>query len=230
MYRIILTVVLVMCFASSLCAQKKERARAENSGQVLKEILKMPESLPRNLLQQARCVVVIPSQLKFAFLVGGSYGRGVMTCRRGPDFKGPWGPPSMIAVEGGSFGFQAGGQATDFVLMLMNSRAATAILSSKVKLGVDASASAGPVGRNANASVDASMRAEILSYSRSRGLFAGASLSGSTLRADNEANQRLYGKNVNARVLVLTSDVPTPPSARKLLALLNEETSGKAAT
>jgi SH3 domain-containing YSC84-like protein 1 len=230
MYRTVLIVVVTICFGSSVYAQKKERERTENSGKVVQEILKIPEGLPRNLLQEARCVIVIPSQLRVGFFVGGSYGRGVMTCRRGQDFKGPWGLPTMIAAEGGSFGFQAGGQATDFVLLLMNARAASAILASKVKIGVDASAAGGPIGRHAEAAVDASMRAAILSYSRSRGLFAGATLNGSTLRVDNEANQRLYGKNVNAKALVFTSDDPTPPSARKLLATLNQETSAKAST
>jgi SH3 domain-containing YSC84-like protein 1 len=219
MYRTVLAVVVTICFASSICAQKKERERTENAGKVMQEILKIPEGLPRNLLQEARCVIVIPSQLRVGFFVGGSYGRGVMTCRRGQDFKGPWGLPTMIAAEGGSFGFQAGGQATDFVFLLMNERAASAILASKVKLGVDAS----------EAAVDASMRAAILSYSRSRGLFAGATFNGSTLRVDNEANQRLYGKNVSPKALVFTSDDPTPPSARKLLATLNQETSAKPA-
>jgi SH3 domain-containing YSC84-like protein 1 len=229
MYRTILAVVVTILFASSICAQQKERARVENAGKVMQEIMNMPEGLPRNLLQEARCVVVIPSQLRVGFFVGGIYGRGVMTCRRGKDAKGPWGLPTMIAAEGGSFGFQAGGQATDFVFLLMNDRAASALLASKVKLGVDVSAAGGPIGRHAEAAVDASMRAAILSYSRSRGLFAGATFNGSTLRVDGEANQRLYGKSVSPKALVFTSDDPTPPSARKLLATLDKETSANPA-
>lgn len=214
--------------APSANAQEKERDRVENAGLVMSEILNIRESIPDNLLAKAPCVVIIPSVLKVGFFVGGSYGRGVMTCRGGDDFKGPWGAPSMIALEGGSFGFQAGAQATDFVLLLMNQRSASAVLTSKVKLGADAAASAGPVGRTAEASLDASMRAEILSYSRSRGLFAGVSLGGSTLRPDNRANQKLYAKRVSAKDIVLKDEVSAPPSAQKLLATLNKKTSTKA--
>jgi SH3 domain-containing YSC84-like protein 1 len=209
-------------------AQEKERARVENAGLVMTEILNIPESIPNNLLMKAPCVVIFPSVLKLAFIGGGSYGRGVMTCRTGQDFKGPWGAPSMMALEGGSFGFQAGAQATDFVLLLMKKRAASSVLTSKVKLGADASAAAGPVGRTGEASLDVSMRTEILSYSRSRGLFAGVSLGGSTLRPDNRANQKLYGKRLDAKDIVIKEEVNAPPSAAKLLATLNKETSVKA--
>lgn len=201
--------------------QEKELDRIENSGVVVREILNIPDNIPGSLLNKAECVVVIPSTLRFAFIVGGSYGRGVITCRTGQDFEGPWGAPGMMALEGASFGFQAGGQATDFVLLLMNPRAASALLSSKVKLGVDASAAAGPVGRASEASLDVSMRAEILSYSRSRGLFAGISLSGSTLRADNRANQHLYKKHLDAKAIVLEEEVAPPHAAERLLATLN---------
>jgi len=228
MLRIIL-VVLATAFAATAPAQEKERNRVENAGTVMAEILHIRESIPDNLLAKARCVVVIPSVLKGAFIFGGSYGRGVMSCRSGADFKGPWSAPSMMALEGGSFGFQAGGQATDFVLLLMNSRAASAVLTSKVKLGVDAAASAGPVGRNMEASIDATMRAEILSYSRSRGLFAGASLAGSTLRPDNRANQKLYGKQLGAKQIVLKGEVSPPASARRLLTTLDNKTLPKTA-
>ena len=167
---------------------EKDRDRLQNSGTVLHEILNIPDDIPQDLLDKADCVVVFPSVLKAAFVVGASYGRGAMTCRRGENFNGPWGAPSMMALEGGSVGFQIGGQATDFVLLVMNDRGANGILSSKVKLGGDASVAAGPVGRNASAETDVSMRAEILSYSRARGIFAGISLEGSTIRPDNDAN------------------------------------------
>jgi SH3 domain-containing YSC84-like protein 1 len=228
MSKMILTLMFVMGFVLSASAQKKEQDRLENAGVVMKEILDIPESIPESLLADATCVIVIPSVLKFAFFIGGSYGRGAMTCRGGENFKGQWGAPSMIALEGASVGFQAGGQATDFVLLLMNSRAASAILASKVKLGVDAAAAAGPVGRHMEGSIDVSMRAEILSYSRSRGLFAGASLGGSTLRADNKANRKLYGKQLDAKGIVLKSEVTSPPAAEKLQATLNKKTSKKA--
>ena len=183
----------LVCLSSPARADDKDKDedRLQNAGQVMKEIMDIPDNIPQSLLDKADCVVVIPSVLKAAFIVGGSYGRGAMTCRSGDDMQGPWGAPSMIALEGGSFGFQIGGQATDFVLLIMNERGAGAILSSKVKLGADASAAAGPVGRSAAAATDVTLRAEVLTYSRSRGLFAGVSLEGSTLRPDNDANERL---------------------------------------
>jgi lipid-binding SYLF domain-containing protein len=198
----------------------KETDRVRNAGKVAKEIMDIPDDIPQDLIDKADCVIVLPSVLKAAFIVGASYGRGVMTCRRGDDFRGPWGPPSMMALEGGSFGFQIGGQATDFVLLVMNERGASAILSSKVKLGADASAAAGPVGRTAEAATDVTLRAEVLTYSRARGLFAGVSLEGSTLRPDNEANERLYGKKVDAKDIVLHRAVPMPPSAKLLISTL----------
>jgi SH3 domain-containing YSC84-like protein 1 len=230
MLKMMLTLMFAAGFALSASAQKKEQDRLENAGVVMKEILNIPESIPENLLADATCVIVIPSVLKLAFVIGASYGRGVMTCRGGDNFKGEWGAPSMIALEGGSVGFQAGGQATDFVLLLMNSRAPSAILASKVKLGVDVAAAVGPVGRLVEGSLDVSMRAEILSYSRSRGLFAGASLGGSTLRADNRANGKLYGKQLDAKEIVLKGEVNSPPAAEKLLVTLNKKTSKKTAT
>src|SRR6476660_3579021 len=181
-----------------LADDKKEAERLQNCGTVLKEIMDIPDDIPQDLLDKAECVIVYPSVLKAAFIVGGSYGRGAMACRSGEHFTGPWGAPSMMALEGGSLGFQLGGQATDFVLLVMNPRGARAILSSKVKLGADASAAAGPKGRNAEASTDVTLRAEMLTYSRSRGLFAGVSLEGSTLRPDNNANQSVYGKKAEA--------------------------------
>src|SRR5215469_9816549 len=177
----ILVAVLLGFNVISACAQERENERVASAGRVMSEILRIPDNIPSDLLQKAECVIVLPSALKFAFGIGGSYGRGVMVCRSGDDFNGPWGAPSMIAVEGGSFGLQLGGQATDFVLLVMNRRGGQSILSSRVKLGADASAAAGPKGRDAAAATDATMRAEILTYSRARGLFAGVSLEGSTL-------------------------------------------------
>jgi len=213
---------LLAALAFPVYAQEKEEDRVENSGKVMQEILNAPDSIPQSVLDKADCVVVLPSVLKAAFIIGGSYGRGVMTCRGGKDFQGKWGPPTMMALEGASGGLQIGGQATDFVLLLMNSRSATGILSSKVKLGGDASAAAGPVGRTASAETDATMRAEILSYSRARGAFAGVSLAGSTLRPDNGANEKLYGKKVDAKQIVLEGAVPAPESASTLISTLDK--------
>jgi len=200
----------------------KDIERLHNAGQVMTEIMAIPDNIPQKLLDRAKCVIVIPSVLKAAFIVGGSYGRGAMTCRRGDNFQGTWGPPTMMALEGGSFGLQLGAQATDFVLLVMNPRGASAILDSKVKLGGDASAAAGPVGRDAEADTDVTMRAEVLTYSRSRGLFAGISLEGSTLRPDNDANERIYGKKVSAKEIALHSEVAVPPSAHLLIATLTK--------
>ena len=215
--------LLVAMIALPAFGQQKEQDRVANAGKVMQEILNIPDDIPQDVIDKADCVVVLPSVLKFAIGVGGSYGRGVMTCRRGKDFKGRWGAPTMMALEGGSFGLQLGGQAIDFVLLLMTSRSAENILVSKVKLGGDASAAAGPVGRTASAETDASMRAEILSYSRARGLFAGISLTGSTLRADNDANKSLYGKEVSASDIVFKGAVTAPPSAQLLLATLDKK-------
>lgn len=222
MKRICLCAGLVVVLASPVLAQKKEQERVENSGTVMKEIIDAPDTMPQSVLDKADCVVVLPSVVKFAIGIGGSYGRGVMTCRGGKNFKGKWGAPTMMALEGGSVGLQLGGQATDFVLLLMSSRSATSILSSKVKLGGDASAAAGPVGRDASAETDVTMRAEILTYSRARGLFAGVSLEGSTLRPDNDANKDLYGEKIDAKAIVLEGAVKAPPSAAKLLATLDK--------
>lgn len=202
---------------------KKEADRLENCGTVLKEILDIPDDIPQDLIDKAECIIVFPSVLKAAFIVGGSYGRGAMTCRTGEHFTGPWGAPTMMALEGGSLGFQLGGQATDFVLLVMNPRGAKAILNSKVKLGADASAAAGPKGRNAEAATDVTLRAEVLSYSRARGLFAGISLEGSTLRPDNGGNEKLYGKKVEAIDIVRKGAVAVAPSAQEMIALLNKK-------
>jgi len=203
-------------------SKETDENRLQNAGEVMKEILNIPDDIPQSLIDKADCVIVIPSVIKFAFGIGGSYGRGAMTCRSGDNFQGPWGAPTMMALEGGSFGFQLGGQATDFVLLVMNQSGARSILSSKVKLGAGASAAAGPKGRDAEADTDVAMRAEILTYSRSRGLFAGISLEGSTLRPDNDANARIYGRKLSARDIALHGSVPVPPSARLLIETLNQ--------
>lgn len=200
----------------------KEVDRVENAGKVMSEILNVPEDIPQDLLDKSYCVVVLPSVLKAAFIFGGSYGRGVMTCRRGPNFNGPWGPPTMMALEGASFGLQLGGEATDFVLLMMSDRSAKGVLTSKVKLGGDISAAAGPKGRDMSAATDATMRAEILSYSRARGVFAGISLEGSTLRPDNDANKKLYNEDIKAEDIVLKDEVKAPPSAHLLLSTLEK--------
>jgi lipid-binding SYLF domain-containing protein len=215
--------LIVMLIPISAFGQTKEKDRVANAGTVMQEIVNIPDDIPQSVLDKADCVVVLPSVLKFAIGIGGSYGRGVMTCRGGKDFRGPWGAPTMMALEGGSFGLQLGGQATDFVLLLMSPRSAENILVSKVKLGGDVSAAAGPVGRTASAETDATLRAEILSYSRARGLFAGISLAGSTLRADNAANKNLYGKEVSAQDIVFKRAVATPAAAELLLATLNRK-------
>jgi lipid-binding SYLF domain-containing protein len=222
MKKTLLGLSFVLALAFPALAQDKEQDRVENAGKVMKEILNAPDSIPQSVLDKADCVVILPSVLKFAIGFGGSYGRGVMTCRGGKEFKGHWGAPSMIALEGGSAGLQLGGNATDFVLLLMSPRSASSILSSKVKLGGDASAAAGPVGRTASAETDVTLRAEILSYSRARGLFAGISLEGSTLRPDNGANKNLYGKDVSAKAIVFDKAVPVPASAKDLLATLQK--------
>ena len=208
-----------------LCAaeDKKETDRLENCGTVMKEIMDIPDDIPQDLIDKAECVIVYPSVLKAAFVVGGSYGRGAMTCRTGEHYTGPWSAPSMMALEGGSIGFQIGGQATDFVLLVMNPRGAHSILKTKVKLGADASVAAGPKGRTASAESDATLRAEVLSYSRSRGLFAGISLEGSTVRPDDDANKRVYGQNVSAEAIIFKGAVAVPPAAQKLVAFLNRK-------
>ena len=199
---------------------EKEASRVRNSGQVLQEILNIPEDIPRDLLAKARCVIVLPSVTKAAFGIGGEYGRGVMTCRTGQNFSGAWGAPVMMALEGGSFGLQIGASATDFVILVMNNRGGDSLLHSKVKLGADASVAAGPKGREAEADTDVTMRAEMLSYSRSRGVFAGISLEGTTLRPDNDANERLYGKKISATEIVQESKVAAPESAHTLMSAL----------
>jgi SH3 domain-containing YSC84-like protein 1 len=215
----------IFAFAPPSFARSRDESKAENRLQdaatTMQEILDMPDGIPRDLLAKARCVIVMPSVLKAAFVVGGSYGRGTMTCRTGKDFSGSWGAPAMYALEGGSVGFQIGGEATDFVFLVMNDRGVRSLLHSKVKLGADASVAAGPVGRSLAADTDAYVRAEILSYSRARGVFAGVSLEGSTLRPDNKANRELYGRAVTAAEIINGSEVRIAPAAHDLIAILD---------
>lgn len=203
---------------------KDENNRLQNAGTVIQEILDIPDDIPQDLLDKARCVVVMPSVLKAAFVVGGSYGRGTMVCRTGKDFNGPWGAPAMYALEGGSVGFQIGGEATDFVILVMNNRGVDSLLHSKVKLGGDASIAAGPKGRTASADTDAYLRSEMLSYSRARGVFAGVSLEGSTLRPDDDANRRLYGHDATAAVIITEPKFESPESGKKLVHRLQKAT------
>ncbi|MBZ5706137.1 MAG: lipid-binding SYLF domain-containing protein [Acidobacteriia bacterium] len=203
---------------------EKEEDRVKDSGEVLKEILDIPDDIPQDLLDKAECVIVLPSVKKGAFGIGGSYGRGVMICRSGQHYTGLWGAPALYALEGVNIGFQLGGQATDFVLLVMNPKGARSLLSSKVKLGANASAAAGPKGRSAEGATDIVMSAEILSYSRSKGLFAGISLEGSTLRSDGSANEKLYGQKLSAKQIIRENKVKIPPSAQELVALLNKKT------
>ncbi len=215
--------LLSFCLPAAFANDSKEADRVQDAGTVLKEILNIPDDIPADLLNRAECVIVLPSVKKLAIGIGGSYGRGVMTCRSGEHFKGPWTAPALYALEGGNIGFQLGGQATDFVLLIMNPRGAESLMGSKVKLGADAAAAAGPKGRDATGATDVVMRAEILSYSRSRGLFAGVSLEGSTLRPDNRANRKLYGRDVSAKEILRQGKVKAPPAAATLIHLLDKK-------
>ncbi len=215
---------LALCLALVTLPARAETGneRLETCGVVMNEILGIPENIPQELLNKAECAIVFPSVLKFAIGIGGSYGRGAMTCRSGVNFDGSWGPPAMMRLEGASIGLQLGGQATDYVLLVMNARGVKGILSSKVKLGADMSAAIGPKGRDLAAATDATMRAEVLSYSRARGLFAGVSLAGSTLRTDDGANKDVYGRKVNAKQIIQQGAVSAPASAQAMLAALQK--------
>jgi len=226
LFRVLLAILLISTAASAADKEDKDKGKQEerlqNAGAVMGEILNIPDNIPQDLLDKARCVVVIPSVLKAAFVVGGTYGRGTMVCRTGKTMRGAWGAPAMMVLEGGSLGFQLGGEATDFVLLVMGDRGASSLLHSKTKLGGDASVAAGPVGRTAEANTDAYMRSEILTYSRARGLFAGVSLEGASLREDNEGNEALYGRKISAAEIVQGPSPATPESAHKLVALLDK--------
>ena len=218
----VLLVGVALVTATICAANNREQRRLENSGVVMQQIMNTPENIPQVVLERAECVIVFPSVLKAAFEVGARYGRGAMVCRTGEHIRGPWGAPAMFALEGGSFGFQIGGQATDLVPLIMNERGASSILGSKVKLGGDAAVAAGPVGRDAAANTDRYMRAQILSYSRTRGLFAGISLEGSTLRPDDDATADVYGRKLTAKEIVLDGKFRVPASGRHLVAVLQK--------
>src|SRR6202795_4313551 len=224
MKRYLVGAVCLTLVAGAVYARKlnNEQKRLENCGVVMQEVLNIPDNIPTELLEKAECVIVIPSVRKLAFGVGASYGRGAMVCRKGERFNGSWGAPAMYALEGGSVGFQIGGEATDLILLVMNDRGMESILSSKVKLGADASVAAGPKGRDASADTDAWMRAEILSYSRSRGLFAGVSLEGTTLRPDDDANEQVYGHAFKAKDIVRGEHVGVPATGRHLVSVLEK--------
>ena len=221
---ILLAVLPIFAEMASASNKTQDDDRLRNSGTVLREILDVPDDIPRDLLDKADCIVVFPAVLKATRKGGGSYGRGAMLCRQSDDFKGPWGAPTMIALDGGSFGWQIGGKATDLVLLVMNECAARGILNRKVKLGADASVAAGPVGHDSSAASDATLRTQILSYSRARGLFAGVSLEGSTIRPDNGDNRRLYGRQITARDIALSGTVAVPPAAGELISTLDSKT------
>lgn len=222
MKRVACLAFAVAMACSAMADETREQKRLEACGEVLKEILDIPDGIPKDLLNKAECVIVVPSTLKFAIGIGGDFGRGAIICRTGEHFTGPWSAPALFAVEGANIGFQLGGQATDFVLLVMNTKGANSILGSKIKLGADAAAAAGPKGRDAAADTDVVMRAEVLSYSRSRGLFAGISLEGSTLRSDGSANRKLYGRSLTAKEIVREGRVGVPASGRQLVALLDK--------
>ena len=223
MRRLLGAMLLVVMLPFFTLAQEKERERLEECGTVLEEILDIPDNIPQELLDKAECVIVLPSVKKAAIGIGGSFGRGAITCRTGKDFGGPWSAPAMFALEAANIGLQLGGQATDYVLLVMNTKGAKSVLGSKVKLGADASAVAGPKGRTAAAQTDVVMKAEILSYSRSRGAFAGVAIEGGTLRSDGGANKNLYGRDLSARQIVREGAVSTPAAARKMIDLLNRK-------
>src|ERR1700758_4167469 len=224
MKKFMVTAACLSLVAGAVYAKKmnKEQRRLENCGVVMQEVLNVPENIPHELLEKAECVIVIPSVKKLAFGIGADYGRGAMVCRTGEKFRGPWGAPAMYALEGGSIGVQIGGEETDLILLVMNDRGMESILSSKVKLGADASIAAGPKGRDASADTDAWMRAEILSYSRSRGLFAGVSVEGTTLRPDDEASEQVYGRAITAKEIVRSDKMGVPETGRHLVAVLEK--------
>lgn len=222
MKKLLALLAVTLLSSTNIFAGEKEEDRLKHAGEVLIEILNIPDSIPRGILDRSECVIVVPSVKKVAIGIGGSYGRGAMSCRSGSSFTGPWGPPALYALEGGNIGFQLGGQATDFVLLVVNPKGVDSILKSKVKLGADAAAAIGPKGRDAEAATDVLMHAEILTYSRSRGLFAGVSLEGSTLRQDNSANEKIYGHAVTARQIVRQGAVRTPASGQLMISALQK--------
>lgn len=224
MKRLLALLAAAALLAPPAFAKDKNEERLENTATILKEILDIPDNIPQGLLDKAECVIALPSVKKFAIGIGASYGRGFMICRSGEKFDGAWGAPSAYRLEGGSIGFQLGGSGTDFVLLVMNPKGVGTLLKSKAKLGADAAAAAGPKGRATSAETDLAMTAEILSYSRAKGLFAGISLEGSTLRPDDDVNKKLYGKEVTATEIVREGKVPAPAAAHAMAEVLNQKT------
>jgi lipid-binding SYLF domain-containing protein len=223
---ILLTVLPIFSEMASASNKSKDDDRLKNCGTVLRGVLDVSDDIPRGLLDKADCVVVFPSVLKASHVggAGHSYGRGAMSCRQGDDFKGSWGAPTMMALEGGSFGFQIGPKTADLLLLVMNECSARGIVNGKVNLGADTSVAAGPVGRDSSAGSDANLRADILSYSRMRGMFAGVSLEGSTIRPDDGDNRRLYGSKIPVRDIVLSGTVAVPPAAEEFISILDTNT------
>jgi SH3 domain-containing YSC84-like protein 1 len=204
-------------------AQVKETERLDACREVLEELLNIPEGIPQNLLDKAECVAVIPSAKKFALGFGGRFGKGAAVCRTSQG-RGPWGPPLMISLGGGSFGAQIGGQAADYIFLVMNPRGIDHLLKNQFTLGADASVAAGPKGRATEAGTDITLRAEILTYSRTRGLFAGISLEGAVIKQDKDGNLNLYGESVEPKDLLLKPDQAIPPAARGLVETLQKRT------
>jgi len=208
-------VVFAFCVTTFAADVSKEAKQLDKATDVLNEIMRTPDkAIPSDLLEKSVCVGVVPSEIKGAVGVGGTYGRGVLVCRK--HGNGPWGAPSLFTLGGANIGFQIGGKATDVVFLVMNGAGAKKLLQDKVKLGAEVSATAGPVGRTAEGATDAQLHAEILSYSRTRGLFAGVSLEGQVLMQDTDDNERLYGRKVSPKEILITGDVKSPPGARPL--------------
>jgi len=224
MKRLLALLAAAALLAPAALAKDKNEERLGNTGTILNEILGIPDNIPQGLLDKAECVIALPSVKKFAIGIGASYGRGFMICRSGEKLDGPWGAPAAYRLEGGSIGFQLGGSGTDFVLLVMNPKGVETLLKSKAKLGADAAAAAGPKGRASSAETDLALKAEVFSYSRAKGLFAGVSLEGSTLRPDDEVNKKLYGKEVTATEIVREGKVPAPAAAHAMVEVLNQKT------
>jgi lipid-binding SYLF domain-containing protein len=219
----LLLAALALSLPAAAAAQTREQKRLAACEEVLTELLSGKESIPRDLLDKAECVAVVPSAKKFALGVGGRYGKGAVVCRGA---KG-WGAPLMITIGGGSFGLQIGGQAADYVFLVMNPKGIDYLMRSKFTLGADAAVAAGPVGRTGSAGTDLRMHAEILSYSRTRGLFAGLSLEGAVVKQDEDANEHVYGQSVDARKLLVDGAYDPPPYARGLAAVLRGASPGR---
>ena len=218
-----LVVLLIVPAVISLAKDSDDEQRLQKAATVLGEIINIPDNIPQDLIDKSECVIVLPSVKKFAIGFGASWGKGAMVCRSGEKFDGKWGAPAAFALKAGNVGFQLGGEATDFVLLIMNPKGVNALLADEVKLGGAISAAAGPKGRDATAETDAQMKAEVLSYSRSKGLFAGISLEGSTLRQDKDANKSLYGHDISAKEIVLEGKAQPTAGGQAIDDVLNKK-------